>query len=145
MRALSRGSTATVFVGWLLALGGVVLPWTANRRSGQRWLPELLERHPGVVLLYAAGLAALSIALVVTARGSSPITALLATAAAALAMAGAAAATPRPDTIWDGMDSTGRPIGGSDPTVFSSGAAAAVLGVVVALVAAAVRAGRVRP
>ena len=142
-----RFTTGAALVGWLLALGAVALPWTYNRRSGSRWLLDLLERHPLVVVGYIGGLGILSLALFVLFLQAPPFPALLPATAAALAMTGVAVATPRPDTLWDGVDSTGRSIGGSDPTLLSFGAAAAVLGAVLVLTAAIIqsRTRRVAP
>lgn len=121
-------------LGWLLSLAGVALPWTDNRISGQVWLVELVERHVGVVALYAGALGALALSVVMIILRAARIAVVLPAAVGLLTMIITVLVTPRGDTIFDGADSTGRPFGGSEPTSWSFGPATALLGAVLVLV-----------
>lgn len=127
MRRSAR-SVVLAVAGWLLVLGGLLLPWTHTTPSGSHWLVEELDRHWGLVGLFGGGLAALALAVVLLALRSPPGTAFAPALAGSLTVVAVVLATPRPHTISEGVDSTGRPFRFDSETVMSAGAVSAVLG-----------------
>jgi len=134
----SRVMVWATVIGWALALAGTMLPWTYNRTSGHRWLLPLLTDHGAVVALYAGGLAALGLATVMIILRSPMATVLAPAVAGFLTLVATVLVTPRDSVFFDGYDSTGRPFGGSEATMMSSGALVCLVGAGIVLVASIV-------